>query len=403
MDDNSSVITPEPISGQRTEFTLLLLVEIFSILCTLLIFVHVYCNWTTIVSKALQNHAILLIVLISFTYTALDLPFTISSYRLGYDIYRTAFFCQWWYWIDDTLISLSLLITAIASLQRYILIFKSHLLRVRRTRWLLHYLPLIAGLVYSPLFYLIVIFFYPCDRSAIPGNSDDALHCSSPCYTNNTVLMNTDWILHSVLPLLVIILSHVVLIGWIICTMRPFQREQTNMRKKQKKLTFQLLAFASLYFIGWTPSTIVSVLEAFGLTELQEHMATLTYVYFMSYFICPLQPFICLFVLPEPILDIQDRIKQLLGRFGKKFVGPSHAVVWSARFVLRKKVTNLSDWIGLVFQHSWASWLKQNKLDVFMTWSVGIYVTPHLSFGLLLSISIFSLDDERRSMGRAHS
>lgn len=326
MDDNSSVITSDPTSGQRTEFILLLLVEIFSILCTLLIFLHVYFNWTTMISKALQNHAILLIVLISFAYIALDLPFTISSYRWGYDIYRTAFFCQWWYWIDDTLISLSLLITAIASLQRYILIFKSHLLRVRRTRWILHYLPLIAVVLYSPLFYLIVIFFYPCDKSAMPGDSDDALYCSAPCYTGNTVLMNTDWILHSVLPLLVIILSHVVLIGWIICTMRPFQRGQTNMRKKQKKLTFQLLAFASLYFIGWTPSTIVSVLEAFGLTDLEEHMATLTYLYFMSYFICPLQPFICLFVLPEPILDIQDRIKHRLKRFGKTFVGPSHAV-----------------------------------------------------------------------------
>jgi hypothetical protein len=327
MVENSSVSTADPISGQRTEVALLLLVEIFSILCTLLIFVHVYFNWTTMITKALHNHAILLIVIISFAYTTLDLPFTISSYRLSYDINRTEFFCRWWYFIDYTLIGLSLLITAIASLQRYILIFKSHLLRVRRTRWILHYLPLIVGLLYSPLFYLIVIFLYPCDQSSISEDSDDALYCSSPCYSYNTALINTDWILHSVLPLLVIVLSHVILISWIICTTQPFHREQTNMRKKQKKLTFQLLAFASLYFIGWTPSTIVSVLEAFALADLKEHMPTLTFLYFMSYFICPLQPFICLFVLPEPMLDIRDRIKQLLPRFGKTSVRPIHSVV----------------------------------------------------------------------------
>ena len=320
MDDNSSIGTPVAISGHRIEFALLLLVEIFSILCALLILIHVYFHWSTMISKALHNHAVLLIVIISFVYTTLDLPFTISSYRLGYDIYRTAAFCQWWYWIDFTLIGLSLSITAIASVQRYVLIFKSHFLRARRTRWILHYLPLLAGLLYSPVFYVIVIFSYPCDN--YPATQDGGLSCPFPCYSYDTVLINIDWILNSVLPLLVIVLSHVVLVSWIICSMRRFHRGQRNMRKKQKKLALQLLAFASLYFIGWTPSTIVSLCQAFTLIDFSQNDPILTYLYFMSYFICPLQPFICLFVLPEPILFIQERLKRLLPRLDRTSVVP---------------------------------------------------------------------------------
>ena len=135
------------------------------------------------ITKALHNHSVILLIIVSLFYSTLDLPFTISNYHLGYDRFRTSSFCHWWYWIDYTLLATSLILTATASVQRHILIFNIHWLRIRRTRWLFHFIPLIISTLYPASLYIGLIYFYPCQTV----NDEESLTCPDACYSSNII------------------------------------------------------------------------------------------------------------------------------------------------------------------------------------------------------------------------
>ena len=180
------VETGDPTLVYKITYILLIIVEIPAILCTSLILIFFFRNWDLIMCKVLHNHAIFLLMVVSFLYTVLDLPFIISYYRLGYDVHRTRSFCVYWYWLDYTLLTYSLFLTATASIQRHILVFNARWLQGPRKRWILHYSPLLFCIVYPAVFYLTVIAFYPCPAS-------DQIYCSFPCYSEDLVLSYADW------------------------------------------------------------------------------------------------------------------------------------------------------------------------------------------------------------------
>ncbi|CAF3932146.1 unnamed protein product, partial [Rotaria sordida] len=158
--------------------------------------------------KALHNHVIFLLIVISLLYTTVDLPFTLNSQRIGYDNPQTLSFCRWWYWIDWTLLVISLYLTATASIQRHILIFNNHWLRINKIRLILHYIPLIFCIFYPAMFYLICIYFYPCEMPTY----DYVQYCPYPCYSDNLVLYNIDYMLHTIVPVVVIVIANITLI-----------------------------------------------------------------------------------------------------------------------------------------------------------------------------------------------
>jgi hypothetical protein len=253
MEDYNIITINDSSSSQSIQFALLLIVEIPAIPCTILILSYLFQNWHTMVTKALRNHAILLLIITSFFYITLDLPFTINSYRLGYDFLRTPSFCRWWYWIDYTLVVISLFITATASVQRHILIFNAHCLQLNQSRLIFHYIPLIICLIYPPVFYLLLIYFYPCENPM-----DEYIdHCALPCYSFDIVLFNIDWMINTLVPVVVIIFANVTLICRIICSLKNFRRNQSLIWKRQRKLAMELLIISSIYAIGWGPLTII--------------------------------------------------------------------------------------------------------------------------------------------------
>jgi len=309
-DNNNTTITEDSPSPVSIEFILLLIVEIPSIICTLLIFIYLLLNWQTMIKKALRNHIIFLLVITSLIDITIDLPFTMNSYRLGYDQPRDLSFCLWWYWIDYTLIVVSTFLTATASVQRHIFVFHAYLLHLHRTKWLLHFIPIILCILYPILFYLSVIVFYSCDYS----NDEDDQYCPNPCYSNNYILFNFDWIFNTSFPLITIILANIILIIRVIRTMRKIRHRQSLTWKRQRKLTLQLLALSSLYVFGWAPSTVISTLQSFALPNLLDDIPQLNYLNYLTYFVCPLQPFICLLGLPELIKCVKNNMKKFLCR-----------------------------------------------------------------------------------------
>jgi hypothetical protein len=291
---------------QLLMFIVLLVVEIASIFCTLFILTFFFVNWHVLMCKALHNHAIFLLMIVSFLYITLDLPVTINYYRLGYESPRTHWFCLWWYWIDYTLVVISLFLTATASVQRHILVFHTHWLHTFRTRWLLHFLPLIFCFVYPSMFYSIFLLIYPC-KNLIDANH---LKCPYPCYANHFVLFFIDSIINTIVPVMIIVIANMTLINRVIYSLERFRRCRTRTWKRRRRLTLQLFAFSSLYVFGWMPSTVMSIVRTFVVPNLYIDTPNLYHVNTSSYFVCPLQPFICFFALPKLTKLIKIRMRR---------------------------------------------------------------------------------------------
>ena len=310
MEEDNSTFVDGTSSSQPIQFSLLLIIEIPAIPCTILILFYFILHWNMMVTKALRNHPILLLTITSFLYIILDLPYTINSYRLGYDSPRTPPFCRWWYWIDYTLIISSLFLAMIASLQRHILIFNAHWLHRSPVRLIFHYIPLLICILYPPIFYLIVIYFYPCENSVDEYDQ----YCAYPCYSSNLILFNIDWIINTMVPLNVLIFANVALVCRVIRSLKKFHRKQSLVWKRQRKLTLELLTISSIYAIGWGPSTIVAVLGQLFLPNLTANVPSLAYLNYLSYFVCPLQPFVCIAILPELLKFLKNHTRQLMVR-----------------------------------------------------------------------------------------
>lgn len=297
-DENQTSIENNSSPPQFVEFILLLIVEIPSICCTLLILIYFVLHWRSMITKALRNHVILLLTIMSFFYISFDLPFTINSYRLNFDQPRTKSFCLWWYWLDYVLVVSSILLAATASVQRHVLIFNFQFFHRKSLRIVFHYCPLIICILYPPIFYFVLIYLYSCEYSIVDDDDDDQ-YCIYPCYLDNTILFNIDWLVNTLIPVFVIVLANLVLIIRVVRSLRKFRRRKVLILKRQRKLMIELLLISSLYAIGWGPSTIVSVVEQFFLPNLSSNIPQLSYLDYISYFVCPLQPFTCLIISPE--------------------------------------------------------------------------------------------------------
>ena len=310
MEDGNTTLVGDTSSSSQIQFILLLVVEIPAAICAVLILFCLFRHWHTMIRKALRNHTILLLTSISFLYITLDLPFTISSLHLGYDSPSSPSFCRYWYWIDYFLIVSSLFLTATASVQRHILIFNAACLRRMRVRLLFHYTPLMFCLLYPAIFYLLVIYFYPCENSPDENSS----YCQAPCYSSNTLLYNIDWTINTIFPIFVMIVANIVLIFRVTRSLRNLHRRQSLMLTRERKLAIDLLTIVSLYTVGWVPSTIVGVLQQFFWSDLLETIPAFSYFYYLSYFVCPLQPFVCLITSPEIMQCIKSDVRRVLGR-----------------------------------------------------------------------------------------
>lgn len=307
FDNHTNTAASDVPLVHRITFVFLLIVEIPGIACTLFILPYFVSHWTTMMTRARHNHGIFLLIVVSFVYEMVDLPFSINTNRLGYDRPRTASFCLWWYWIDYQLLLMNRYLAATVSLQRHIMIFNAHWLRQRRKLWLLHYLPLIVSMVYPPVFYTIFMYLYPCTTII----DELSLFCSVPCYTFTFVINQIDWIANTIVPVLTIVAANLALAVRVMYSLRKFHRQRSRTRNRQKKLALQLFAFSSLFIIGWVPTTVVFAIQIYLVPNLFDIHPNLYYISNSSYFICPLLPFVCLFALPEVILFIKRQFVRL--------------------------------------------------------------------------------------------
>ena len=277
----------------QVKFGVLLFIQVPSMITSLLIF------WFFATHRRLlrepRHQALFLLLAINFLQLTFDLPMPMHFYRIGYIAPATPAYCTWWTFFEYNLEVTTAMLMATNSIQRHILIFHEHLLRIPWTCSLIHYLPLLICLVYPVTFYLIVIVFYPCDGTQWDYSSNVCGYAN--CHlVYNRVLATFDWTAHNGLPTVVIMVANATLILRVVNQKRRHQ--QRIVWKKQRRITVQLLSISALFLIAWLPSLIIALVQQLinpnFLVEVQKD-----YMLDLLYSMCLFLPWICLRQLPR--------------------------------------------------------------------------------------------------------
>jgi hypothetical protein len=240
----------------QTKFSVLLLLQIPAFALSLLIFTFFMKNRTII--RAPHNQALLILLIVNFIQLTFTLPLDIHFYYLGYVSPATPIFCTWWTFFEYTLYVISEYLMATISVQRHMLVFNAHVLRICWMRIVLHKLPLILCLIYPVVFYFFSIIIYPCDGTQWDYTSN--LCGFADCYLlSNKVLGTFDWSMNNGLPMLINALANIMLIVRVIKQKHSQHRPVTW--KKQRRMTVQLFCISSLYLAAWSPCLIVGFVQ----------------------------------------------------------------------------------------------------------------------------------------------
>lgn len=244
------------------------------------------------VRQRVSNQSIFLLIIIAFLDLTIDLPITIEYLRHGILEIRKDNFCLFWIWCNFSLQSTNLFLMTWTSIQRHILIFHSHSLQTRRGLYQWHYIPYTFVLIYLPSFYFTTIFVIQCE------NSFDyrSYLCGMICYNNIVWLSTYDWVVHMLIPSLIIPLLSLTLLIRVLYQMKKMKR--TTKWKFIRKVTLQLIIISLLYLFFWFPLALISLIRIYFnpnfLTEF-----TLYYFNYTPYFVQLLIPYFSFACLPE--------------------------------------------------------------------------------------------------------
>jgi hypothetical protein len=172
-------------------------------------------------------------------------------------IQQTYTFCVVWSWWDDSTLAVSLHLVTWCCIERHLFVFHSQMMKKKWCLILLHYIPLIICLLYTPVFYAIVEFF-PTTCTNVWDYS--LLTCGSACYAFDPFLGAYDWLFNYATPTLIILLSNIFLFCRIIW--QKIKRQRPVQWSRQRRLIIQLVFISLLYLILLLPAVIVGVIEA---------------------------------------------------------------------------------------------------------------------------------------------
>ena len=284
----------------RVKFSVLLILQIPAFFLSLLIFYYFLTNHHAL--QIPQNRSLLILLSVNFIQITVLVTFSIHFYAVGSVNPPVPFYCTMWTFIAYTLYGMSEYLIATISVQQHMFVFNSLALRVRWRRILYHYLPLIFFLIYPPIFYTFAILVYPCDGTQWDYTS--TICGFANCYLlNDRILGPFDWLVNVGSPMVINAIANALLILRVI---RQKHQQRRLRWGQQRRLTLQLFCLSIIYFIGWTPSLFVGVVQILGhptfLTEIQTD-----YFIELANTICLFLPWICLGFLPDLLRWIKIR------------------------------------------------------------------------------------------------
>lgn len=269
-------------------------------LCTIFLLYHFLFDRT--LRRALNNHVIIVLLVISFIDQVTLYPWILYYYQHQTTWQRSLMFCVVWGFIDWSLYILHTLLFAWTMIERHILIFHSGWTSTPNKQFWIHYLPLIALVLYWFIFYIVVYFFPPCENRLRPTS----LVCIFPCLYDSYTLSMWDYVAHQIIPVLVIIFFSIGLLIRVLW--KKSQMRRTIHWQKHRKMTVQALSISSLYFLILLPYTIIYIIRYIYYISSPLLTEISVYTSFFSYFIILLFPFVCACSLPK----LKYRMKNIL-------------------------------------------------------------------------------------------
>ena len=159
--------------------------------------------------QALYNHAIIVGLLAGLIYELTTVPLMLHYFRVGNTWKLTPLFSRSWTFIDNLCYTVQITSFAWASIERHILIFHTQWISTKKSRFFLHYFPLIALMNYCFLYHIVSALVLFC------GNSDDLSPFNGvphPCAFFHPILSQWDTVCHQFIPTLVIVLFSALLL-----------------------------------------------------------------------------------------------------------------------------------------------------------------------------------------------
>jgi hypothetical protein len=210
--------------------------------------------------RALHNHIIIVLLIVGLIFELTNIPWTLYNDYNHAPLIRSKIFYQFWNFLNYPLIALQLGLFAWANIERHILIFHDQWVSTPRKRFFLHYLPIVAIIIYYFIYYSIVFFAPICEQSFDVFLAGDTY---IPCAFDHTVLGVWDLSFHQVTPILIIIFFSTALL-----VRSVWQKNRLHQRvnwRKYRKMIIQLLSFSTIYVIFGALNVFIIFAYQFGL------------------------------------------------------------------------------------------------------------------------------------------
>lgn len=291
---------PKFILPETARFWLLLVFEVPSLFCSLLVLVFFFKDRSY--RKTLHNHVIIALLIVGLFSQLIDVPFYLNFIRINTISPASSITCVLWWFAATGISNITNLLMAWASIERHILVFHDRWLVKKWARFLIHYLPLFAILIYGFTFYIVVLLLYRCDNMT----AFDQDWCSYPCYYNDAKLAMYDTVFNSILPTPIIVLCCILLLIRVIHRKRLLQ--QNVQWRKYRMMIIQLFAISILFLMFNLPMTSLVLAHVLGLPL--DSTGQFEYItYFLYHYVSLLMPFVCLLSLPDIRKQIRKRFR----------------------------------------------------------------------------------------------
>ncbi|CAF0981158.1 unnamed protein product [Adineta steineri] len=289
--NDDSFVDSEISIPRSIRFWIMLLFNIPSIICSFCVIIHIILDRTQ--RYALHNHAILLILILALPIQLMDINFYLVFYHYGSILPLKPIMCLLWWFADYGCYSGCIILMAWLAIERHILIFHDRWVSNRRGRFLFHYLPSISIVVYILLYYVISIFFVPCENNYVYTLP---VCGTSPCHQSDGVLGIWDFIVNTTTPTL---LESIASIGLVLRVQWQKRRlRQSNQWRKQRRMIIQLFLVSGLN-LGLNLPLFILVFAHFSGLPPDYGAQPQLYFFFFGYFIFFLFPFASLSQFPN--------------------------------------------------------------------------------------------------------
>ena len=289
--DEGTFQDSETFIPRFVRFWLLLIFDIPSIYCSIVLLFHLLVNKT--LRSQLTNHVSIVLLAIGLIVELVDIPFHLSFLHLGIVQPSIPFICLLWWFMDFGLYNGCTIIMAWGSIHRYLLIFYDRFFLNAKKRLIFHYLPLLTLCLYFSIFYIIAIIFPPCANTY---NYTLPVCNSYPCYFDDPFLGIWDSVMNNILPTIIIRSFSVTILIRVYYQKRRLR--QPHRWRKQRKMIIQLLSYSILYLIPNIPLNMLVFVHLCGLSQNIGVDVQLCFD-FLCYFVVLIFPFVCLGSLSE--------------------------------------------------------------------------------------------------------